>query len=58
MVFLKLIDDRTIEQTDKQDRKVVIVMVSKVSLDGKSMTFKSVDKLRGGTMTYTAQRRP
>src|SRR5262249_51185685 len=30
MVFLKVIDDRPIEQTDKQDSKVVIVMVSKV----------------------------
>jgi hypothetical protein len=58
MVSLKLIDDRTIEQTDKHDGKVMTVMVSQVSLDGKSISVTSTDKRRGGTMTFTAQKRP
>jgi len=55
---LKLIDDRTIEQTEKQDGKVMTVTFSQVSLDGKSISVKSTDKRRGGIMTFTAQKRP
>jgi hypothetical protein len=55
---LKLIDDFTMEETDKQDGKVVVVTLITVSKDGKSMKVESVDKLRGSTMTYTAEKQP
>src|SRR5262249_50091142 len=57
-VSLRLIDERTIEQTDKRDGKIMMVMVSQVSLDGKSISVTSTDKRRGGIMTFTAQKRP
>jgi hypothetical protein len=55
---LKLIDDFTMEETDKQDGKVVVVTLITVSKHGKSMKVESVDKLRGSTMTYTAEKQP
>lgn len=57
-VSLKLIDEYTLEETDKQDRKVTTVARMTVSKDGKSMRVESSDKKRGSTMTYTAGRRP
>jgi hypothetical protein len=57
-VSLKVIDDRTIEETDKQDGKVAVVTLMTVSKDGKSMRVESVDKLRDSTMTYTAEKQP
>lgn len=57
-VSLKLIDENTLEETDKQDGKVMTVARMTVSKDGKSMRVESSDKQRGSTMTYTAERRP
>ena len=58
MVSLKRIGDDTIEQTEKQDGKVMRVMLITVSKDGKSMRIESTDKQRGGTMRYEAWKRP
>lgn len=55
---LKVIDDSTIEETDKEDGKVLVVTLMTVSKDGKTMKVESVDKLRGATMTYTAEKQP
>ncbi|MGC1449205.1 MAG: hypothetical protein WA830_04130 [Candidatus Sulfotelmatobacter sp.] len=57
-VSLKVIDEYTLEETDKQDGKAITVARMTVSRDGKSMTVESSDKQRGGTMTYTAEKRP
>jgi hypothetical protein len=57
-VSLKRIADNTIEQTEKQEGKIVRISRMTVSKDGKSMKVESVDKQRGGTMTYTAEKRP
>jgi hypothetical protein len=57
-VALRLIDEYTIEETDKQDGKVMTVARFTVSKDGKSMRVESSDKQRGGTMTYTAEKKP
>lgn len=57
-VSLKLIDEYTMEETDKQDGKVITVTHMTVSRDGQSMKVESLDKQRGGTMTYTAEKRP
>ena len=57
-VSLKLIDEHTLEETDKQDGKVMTVARMTVSKDGKSMRVESSDKRRSSTMTYTAERRP
>jgi hypothetical protein len=57
-VSLKLIDDYTIEETSKQDGKVVGFKRMTVSKDGKSMKVESEDKRRGTTMTYTEEKQP
>lgn len=57
-VSLKLIDDFTIDETDKHDGKVMTVSHMSVSKDGKTMTVESSDKQRGTTMTYTAEKIP
>ena len=57
-VSLKLIDEYTLEETDKQEGKVITVVRMTVSRDGKSMRVESSDKQRGSTMIYTAERRP
>jgi len=57
-VSLKLIDESTMEETDKRDGRVVMVARMTVSHDGKSMKVESSDKERGGTMTYTAKKLP
>jgi hypothetical protein len=53
---LKRIDDYTIEETSKQDGKIVGVKRMTVSKDGKSMKVETTDKKRGTTMTYTAEK--
>ena len=57
-VSMKLIDDSTIEETDKHDREVMTIVRMTVSKDGQSITVESSDKQRGGTMTYTAEKVP
>ena len=57
-VSLKLIDDYTLEETDKQDGKIVGVTRSILSKDGKSMTVEVSSKQRDQTMTFTAERLP
>ena len=61
-VSLKRVNSDTIEQTEKQDGDVLRIIRMTVSKDGKSMnvvdTDKQTDKQKGGTMTYTAEKRP
>lgn len=57
-VSLKLIDEYTLEETNKQDGKIVDVTRSIVSKDGKSMTVEVSSKQRGQTMTFTAEKLP
>jgi hypothetical protein len=57
-VSLKLIDDSTMEETDKDDGKITTIIRMTVSKDGQTMTVESLDKQRGGTMTYTAEKMP
>jgi len=56
-IALKLVDDNTMEETDKRDGKVLTVARMTVSRDGKSMRVESSDKQRGATMIYTAEKR-
>jgi hypothetical protein len=53
---LKRIDEYTIEETSKQDGRVVGVKRMTVSKDGKSMKVETTDKKRGTTTTYTAEK--
>jgi hypothetical protein len=55
-VSLKRIDDRTIEETDKRDGKIVGVSKMIVSPDGKKMTTVYTNKLTGGISTYIAEK--
>jgi hypothetical protein len=55
-VSLKRIDDRTIEETDKRDGKIVGVAKMTVSPDGKKMTSVYTDKLTGETGTFTSEK--
>jgi hypothetical protein len=57
-VSLKLIDDFTMEEVDKNDGKILTIIRMSLSQDGKTMKVESSDKLRGGTMTYTAEKIP
>jgi hypothetical protein len=57
-ISLTLIDDRTLEETDKADGKILTVSRMTVSKDGATMTVKSTDKQRDSTMTYTAEKIP
>jgi hypothetical protein len=57
-VSLKLVHSDTIDQTDKEDGKVVTTTRTTVSKDGNSMKVESIDKVRGGRMTYTAEKKP
>jgi hypothetical protein len=54
---LKLIDEYTLEQTDKTDGKVTSVSRSTLSRDGRSMRVEVSSAKRGQTMTYTAEKR-
>ncbi len=53
---LKKIDDKTIEETDTRDGKVVDVSRMTLSPDGKSINVTDNDKERGTTMTFTMQK--
>jgi hypothetical protein len=53
-----VINDYTLEETDKRDGKIMTVARMTLAMDGKSMKVESTDKQRGGTMTYTAQKVP
>jgi hypothetical protein len=55
-VSLKRIDDRTIEETDKRDGRVVDVSKMTVAPDGKSMTVVAPNKLTDRTSTYVAKK--
>jgi hypothetical protein len=57
-VSLKLIDDFTIEEVDKNDGKILTIIRMSLSQDGNTMKVESLDKQRGGTMTYTAEKVP
>jgi hypothetical protein len=59
-VSLRRVDEDTIEQTDKQDGRVVRMTRMTVSKDGKSMKVEVHSKERGedSTMMYTAQKQP
>lgn len=57
-VAMKLIDDDTIEETDKHEGKILRVSRMEVSRDGLTMKVESTDKQRGGSMTYTAEKMP
>ncbi len=56
MVSLKRIGDRTIEETDKRDGKVVGVFRMTVSADNKSIQAEYNDKQRGTTTTFTMEK--
>src|SRR5438876_1167810 len=53
-VSIKVVDDRTIEETDKHDGKVINIARMTVGSDGKTMTVKVEDKLRGSNSQFTA----
>ncbi len=55
-VSLKRVGDRTIEETDKRDGKVVFVLKMTVEPDGKKMTVVSTNKQTGRTATYVAEK--
>jgi hypothetical protein len=55
-VSLRRVGDRTIEETDKRDGKVVGVSTMTVASDGKTMTVVSTNKLTGRTTTSVAQK--
>ena len=57
-VSLNLIDEYTLEETDKHDGKITTVSRKTISKDGRSMRVEVIDRQRGGTMTYTAQKLP
>lgn len=59
-VSLKHIDESTIEETEKQDGKVIRVTRMTVSKDGRSMMVQSTSWQRGpkSTMAYTAEKHP
>lgn len=56
-VSLKRADGRTIEETYREGGTVISIKHSTLSDDGKSMTVKSTEAQRGGTMTYIAEKR-
>ncbi len=53
-VSVKSVDKNTIEETDKRDGKVISVTRMTVAADGKTMTAKVEDKLRGTNSQFTA----
>ena len=57
-VSLTLIDENTLEETDKHNGRVLNVSRMTVSKDGTTMTVESQDEQRGATMTYTAEKIP
>jgi hypothetical protein len=57
-ISLRLIDEYTLEQTDKTDGKISGVSRWTISKDGNSMTVNFSSLKRGQTMTFTAVRLP
>ena len=57
-VSLNLISEYTLEEAEKHDGKITTVGRKTISKDGKSMRVEIVDRQRGGTMTYTAEKLP
>jgi len=57
-IALKLINEYTLEETDKRDGKVMSVARMSVARDGKTMKVETTDKQRNATMTYTAKKLP
>jgi len=57
-VSLTLIDENTLEETDKHQGEIMTVSRMTLSKDGKRMAVESVDKQRGTTMTYSAEKLP
>lgn len=55
-VSVKSVGKNSMEETDKRDGKVISVAHMTVSPDGKSMTIKIDDKLRGSTSQFTANK--
>ena len=55
---MKLIDEYTLEETDKTDGKVSGGARWTISKDGRSMRVEFSSTERGQTMTYTAEKRP
>ncbi|HET6552368.1 MAG TPA: hypothetical protein VFG49_02420 [Dyella sp.] len=55
-VTVKKTGKNTIVETDKRDGKVVIVLTSTVSADGKTMNVVMDDKLRNRTMHFVAEK--
>jgi hypothetical protein len=53
-VSVKSMGQQMIEETDKRDGKVITVARMTVSADGKTMTAKVEDKLRGANSQFTA----
>jgi hypothetical protein len=56
VVSVKRIDENTIEESDKQDGKVVDVTRFTLSADGKTMTVFMEDKVKGGTRQFVCHR--
>ena len=56
MVILKRISDRTIEETDKREGKVVGVFRMTVSADGKSIEAEYNNKQQGTTTKFTMEK--
>lgn len=55
-VSIKQLNDRTVEETDKRDGKVISVAKMSVSSDGKTMTIDVEDKLHGTTSKWIAEK--
>ncbi len=55
---MKLIDDHTLEETDKTDGRVSGVSRWVISNDGKSMEVEFSSMKRGQKMRYTAEKLP
>jgi len=53
-VSVKSRGENTIEETDKRDGKVINIARMTVGSDGKTMTLKVEDKLRGSNSQFTA----
>jgi hypothetical protein len=57
-VSMRVINDSTMEETDKNNGKIMTIIRMSVSEGGKTMKVESLDKQRGSTMTYTAEKMP
>jgi hypothetical protein len=55
-ISVKKINDRTVEEIDKRDGKVIVIGRIMVSADGKRMTIDVTDKLHDTTSRYFADK--